>query len=115
LIFGEVDRRQWARVDMHAPLKFREVGEFNRSPIDSETRDISEGGIRFATDRFLPKDSKLVVNIDLSDIPSVKATVKVVWSVRDSHTNMYEIGVEFDTIPSETRVQLSNMVRKNLN
>ena len=115
MIYDGIERRQWSRVDMNVPLKFREVGEFSRSPLDSETRDISEGGIRFATDKFLPKDSKLVVNMDLNDIPVVKATVKVVWSVRDSHTNMYEIGVEFDTIPSEARVQLSNIVRKNLN
>jgi c-di-GMP-binding flagellar brake protein YcgR len=115
LIYDGIDRRQWARVDMHAPLKFREVGEFNRSPLDSETRDISEGGVRFATDRFIPKDSKLVVNIDLNNMPSVKATAKVVWSTRDSHTNMYEVGIEFETINSETRVQLSNIVRKNLN
>jgi len=115
LIYDGMERRQWNRVDMNVPFKFREVGEFNRFPLDSETRDISEGGIRFATDKFLPKDSKLVVSIDFNDAPAVKATVKVAWSVRESHTNMYEIGVEFDTIPSESRVQLSNIVRKNLN
>lgn len=113
--YSGAERRRWPRVNLNLPIRFREVGEFSHSPLDSETKDISEGGARFQTDKFLPKDSRLVISIDLTDEPGVKATVKVVWSVRDPHTNMYEIGVEFDTIPSEAKVELSNMVRKNLN
>ena len=114
MIYNGAERRQWSRVDIRLPIKFREVGEFISSPIDSETQDVSEGGVKFNSEKFLPKDSKLVISLNLTDVSGVKATVKVVWSTRDSHTNMYETGVEFDNIPSEAKVQLSHLVRKNL-
>ncbi|MDP8234280.1 MAG: PilZ domain-containing protein [Candidatus Saelkia tenebricola] len=115
MIYNGADRREWPRVDVRLPIRFREVGEFGSSPIDSETQDVSEGGIKFNSGKFLPKNSKLVLNMNLTDVNGMKATVKVVWSARDSHTSMYETGVEFDNIPSEARGQLSHFVRGNLN
>ena len=115
MIYNGAERRRWPRVDVHLPIRFREVGEFSSSPIDAETQDVSEGGIKFSSDKFLPKNSKLVVNLNLNDVSSMKATVKIVWSARDAHTNMYETGVEFDNVPAEAKVELSHLVRKNLN
>ncbi len=113
MYYDGMERRRWPRVNLALPMRYRGVGEFGQLPMDSEVKDISEGGIRFACDRFLPKDSKLVVNLNLIDISNIKATVKVVWATRDSHTNRYEVGVEFDNIPAESKCQISSLVRKN--
>ncbi len=110
-----IERRRWPRVKVNLPLKYRGVGEFNHLPADSETKDISEGGLRFTTERFLPKNARFVVNLNLEDIPGVKAVVRIVWAARDPHTNRYEVGAEFDNIPREAKVHISNMVRKHLN
>jgi c-di-GMP-binding flagellar brake protein YcgR len=114
MAYNGIERRRWPRVKLNLPLKYRGVGEFNHLPMDSETRDISEGGIRFTSERFIPKDSKLVVNLNLSDLGGVKATVRIVWAARDPHTNRYEVGAEFDTLPPEAKVQIANLVRRHL-
>lgn len=113
MVYDGIERRRWPRVQVELPIKYREIGVFNHLPSDSETRDISEGGIRFFSDKFLPKESKLVVSLNLQDIVGVKATIKVVWTSRDARTNMYQVGAQFDNIPSEARVQIANLVKRN--
>lgn len=114
MVYDGIERRRWPRVVVQLPIRYREVGEFNHLPLDSETKDISEGGVRFVAGKFLPKECKLVVSLNLSHMVGVKATVKVVWTARDSHTNMYEVGAQFENISSEAKVQIGNLVRRNL-
>ena len=110
-----IERRRWPRVQVQLPLRYREVGEFGQLPMDSETKDISVGGVRFTADKFLPKESRLVVSLNLENLSGVKATIKVVWTSRDTRTNMYEIGAQFDNVPSEAKNEIASLVRRNLN
>lgn len=109
-----MERRKWPRAEVSLPIRYRGVGEFNHLPLDSETKDISEGGLKFTADKFLPKDSRLIVNLNLEEFTGVKAAVRVVWVTQDSHTHLYQIGAQFDNIPLEAKSNIATLVRKKL-
>lgn len=113
--YNGVERRRWPRAKVRIPLSFRGIGNFNHLPMESETEDLSEGGLRFSAQRFLPRNGKFVVGLKTgSEGEGIKATIKVVWTNRDPATSRYTIGAEFENISLDARHELANLVRKNL-
>jgi c-di-GMP-binding flagellar brake protein YcgR len=110
-----MERRRWPRAKVKIPVSYRGIGNFNHLPLESETQDLSEGGVKFSTERFLPRNSKFVIGFNLApEREGIKATIKVIWTNREPTTNRYIVGAEFDNITLEARHELANLVRKNL-
>ena len=80
------------------------------------TRDISQGGIRFLTHEFIPKDIRLKIRITFPrTLFSFEALVKCMWVRELSYSGDFEVGVEFIDLPSEIMEYLVNYIKASLN
>ena len=80
------------------------------------TKDISQGGIRFLTHEFIPKDSRLKIRITFPrTLFSFEALVKCMWVVEMPYGEEFEIGVEFIDLPLEIIEYLISYIKVSLN
>lgn len=57
--------------------------------------DLSESGIRFWTEEFIPIHTPMDLRISLNPETKVLARGTVVWSQRQAHGENYQVGVSF--------------------
>jgi len=109
--YFEEERRKCPRVYASLPMQFREIGEFDKLPRDTITKDLSRGGVRFSADKFVPVGSRLVVNIALeSRSEPLRSTVKIVWAKRQQYSDSYELGCQFVNIDDEAKSRINRFI-----
>ena len=70
----------------------------------AETQDISSRGLKFYCDKFLRKELRLDLELDVGSTKIVVRDARVAWAVKVAHAENYSIGLEFaDLSPSEYR------------
>jgi hypothetical protein len=75
----------------------------------SLTHDISLGGVRILTDRYVPQNADLRLRISLPGTGrSITGTGNVRWFKRYEKDVMYETGLEFVNIPAASRKALES-------
>lgn len=67
------------------------------------TKDISSGGVKIVTDKLLPVDTMLKIELTLAKIRKlIEATAKVRWVNRLYDDDVFEMGLEFVDTPAES-------------
>ena len=67
------------------------------------TKDISSGGVKIVTDKLLPVDTLLKIELTLAKIRKlVEATAKVRWVNRLYDDDVFEMGLEFVDTPAKS-------------
>ena len=98
-----VEKRRFQRMDSSLPLKYKNL-KTATIPMESITKDIGEGGIRFKTSEFISLACRLVVEITLPMVPKpIKAISKVAWIRKLSSGEQYELGNQFLDISKEDK------------
>jgi uncharacterized protein (TIGR02266 family) len=65
------------------------------------TKDISSGGVKIVTDKLLPVDTTLKIELTLAKMRKlVEATARVRWVNRLYDDDVFEMGLEFVDTPS---------------
>jgi len=65
-------------------------------------KDISAGGVRILTNVYIPLDTPIKLNITLLKLGETIGPIgKVVWGNQVENSDMYEMGIEFETIHPE--------------
>ncbi len=108
------ERRKYIRI----PEKFGI--SYNVVPVKTSgqqtTSDISQGGIKFLVNQFIPKDSRLKVKIAFNETNvTIEALVKVIWSKELPYSGSYEIGVRFIEIPQKDADHLLGCIKSFVN
>ena len=85
-------------------------------PVLAETyvRDISEGGIRFRSDRFIPVQNRLYFHLNIPRQRPIIIKTKPAWITELPVVNQYEIGAHFIEPSEEDRAQIRRLVRTSL-
>jgi c-di-GMP-binding flagellar brake protein YcgR len=79
------------------------------------TKDISQGGIRFFTHEFIPKDTRLRIRISFPrTLFSFEALVKCMWVKEMPYGEEFEVGVEFIDLPPEIVEYLISYIKVSL-
>ncbi len=107
------ERRRYVRV----PESLQIIYEILPREVIKEhlTKDISQGGIRFLTHEFIPKDSRLRIRLTfLRALFSFEALVKCMWVREMPCGEEFEVGVEFIDLPSEILKYLINYIKDSL-
>lgn len=95
----EKERRRWGRLKVHFPMRYRllpnkNFSEFKKSSINVFAHDIGKGGIRFISEKFVPKSAKLLVESSpFSPYWRIKAEVS--WVQKVGYSERYNIGLNF--------------------
>ena len=110
---GMTERRRYDRVGSAVPLQYKKLKQLSEGTIGAITQDVSEGGIRFLANEFLPLASRLVVEVFLPAQPRpVKAISKVAWIMKAHSYEQYVIGNQFLDVGRDDKGQLSEYVKK---
>lgn len=107
--FAEVEeRRKHRRLNFRFPMRYRllpqseDSTEHRRSAIGVLTRDIGTGGLRFVSERFIPKSARLLVESPpLSPHWRIKA--EVCWIQKMAYNERYNIGLSFQDGDKEVK------------
>ncbi|MFH1836793.1 MAG: PilZ domain-containing protein [Candidatus Omnitrophota bacterium] len=101
------EKRRFIRHLLVNPLEFQisEQKEFQKS----ETEDISEGGLMFMSTKSVPVGSVIRIQMPVYD-KVFKIQGKVVHSSKDLSTDLYKIGVSFETYVEAFKVKLIEQI-----
>lgn len=109
--YFEQERRKYPRVYASLPMQFRPIGELDKLPHETITRDLSEGGVRFRADRFVPVGTRLVVNVLLEGHREpVRSLVKIIWTRKQQYSDNYEVGCQFVNLPEDARARINRFI-----
>jgi hypothetical protein len=81
--------------------------------LKGEIKDISLGGLKIFSSYYLPKDCKLLLFFKLPNGIDI-TTSSIVRHSRGSGLNGYDIGVEFITLPNESKNYLQEYINTKL-
>jgi c-di-GMP-binding flagellar brake protein YcgR len=110
-----VNKRKYARVDSSLPVQYKNIKTMGELPLGSSSRNVSEGGVCFKSNRFISLACRLVLEITLPTISRpVKAITKVAWIRKVPDTNQYELGNQFLEMTKEDRAHLIDFVSKTI-
>jgi|SRR3989338_5128799 len=97
------NKRRFTRIPYKEAVQFRTQGQF-----ESEVCiacDISEGGIRLNSFRFIPVKEKLALTLPVDPYNPVDIQSEVVWVQRVPHSEYYQVGLAFEPQASLPELQ----------
>ena len=99
------NKRKHPRAECLIPSSFNDLDASDRGKYLNETAvtDISEGGIRFRTSRFIPVRNRLSFHLSPEKNRSFEAIVKPAWVNEIPHLGQFEIGASFLSISLEDK------------
>lgn len=106
-----LERRKFIRVDNFGPIQYRKIGHVVGGR--KITKDISEGGIKFLADEFIPISALLKVEITLEkSLKPVTAIVKVAWVRKLPLQDGYEVGAAFEGMDKNVVTYINHYITK---
>jgi hypothetical protein len=115
---GEQDRRiQDRRRYVRIPESLEIVYEILSPEAVKEclTKDIGQGGVRFITHEFIPKDSCLKIKFNFPRAMfSFETLVRCMWTRQLHYSNEFEVGVEFVDLSLEIQKYLISHIKDYL-
>lgn len=103
------ERRKYHRVDISFPVECDEVSRKNY--FYTVSKDLSTGGLKIVSNKFLPKNEQIKVSINLID-KIVDLTTKVVWCNEVRASDNYLCGLEFVEANKNRRNEIANFLCK---
>ena len=109
------DKRREKRVEEETKVAIRILPEnryaHDKNVVFALTKDISSGGLKILTDKMLPVDTLLSIELTLAKLRKlVTVTGKVRWVKRLYDDDVFEMGLEFiDTPPESVILLLENI------
>ncbi len=87
------DKRRFERTEFREAVQYRfpEMPALN----GSVGYDLSEGGVRFRTEEFLPHDAQVVIKLQLKTEREATLIARVIWVQKTPHDETYHVGCEF--------------------
>lgn len=100
----EYEKRQFERTPCEIDSSFRNLSQDDLLPMAETTvHDISEGGIRFRANHFLPVHGKLLFRIRLPNKKAIEAVAQPAWIREIPSVSQYDIGAKFISLSDEDR------------
>ena len=90
----EDERRIAPRIAFNSAVRYRQKGFQGYS--DTVGKDISNSGIGFISNEFIPKHSKLVFELHPPwHVEPIQTTAEVVWVSNQPYSERFKIGAQF--------------------
>ncbi len=103
------NQRKSNRQSCEVPVEGQQGGLFDKV----QTIDISPGGLGFVSDKEIPVNQKIVVELLLPDQEeSALATVKVKWSRPIANSDKFRVGLSFDDVFRGSKSRLKEYFSK---
>ena len=76
--------------------------------------NISEGGVRFRTNRFIPVQNRLLFRLNVPMKKPIEAIAQPAWIREIPNVNQFEIGAKFLTLTQEDKDIIQDFMSGNL-
>ncbi len=86
------ENRSTPRLDFHSGIRYQLRGKPDFT--NAVSSDISCGGLRFTTDRFIPTSVPVMLEINVLN-RVLRPIGKVAWSMPLAHSDRNQLGIEF--------------------
>ena len=96
------DKRRFPRIECQITSVFN-VPEAPVALAETTVRDISEGGVRFRSNHFIPVRNRLSFNLNLPKKKPIETLLKPAWITEIPHLGQYEVGAYFITLTEEDK------------
>ncbi len=102
-----MENRVFKRVPCEIIASFKKAdGENSFAEEETTIRDISEGGVRFRSNRFIPIHDRLSMRLNLSERKSIEAVIEPAWTRELPNVEQYEFGASFVSLSREDKTRL---------
>ncbi len=103
----DTGKRKYTRVRCEIDSSFRNLDADASKPI-SETliQDISEAGIRFRANHFIPVHNKLLFRIQMPNSKFIEAVARPTWIREIPSLSQFDIGAQFIFLSDEARIAI---------
>jgi hypothetical protein len=107
------EKRKFRRILSDIPLQYKELGCDGAMGTGSLTGDLSEGGAKIRSRRFISLAARLMSEFKLptSERP-VKAIARVIWIKKTGPLNQHDVGLQFLEIAKDDKVAVANYVNQ---
>lgn len=105
------ERRKNFRLKDYLPIHYELKAQSRYG--NAITQDISESGTRILLDNFIPRFSKIALQINLNPGKQFQVNGEVKWAERTSHSYRYQTGVEFKNLNLESKRNLAKFIAEN--
>ncbi|MBI3323397.1 MAG: PilZ domain-containing protein [Candidatus Omnitrophica bacterium] len=107
------ERRRFPRVKAGLEVEFRPLTQPEQRPAGSLSRDLSAGGVRLTTSRFLARDSRLVLLFAPRGVGrQLRAVARVIWVRERPFSEFWDCGLEFVEISAEDQGTIAGLVER---
>jgi uncharacterized protein (TIGR02266 family) len=101
------EKRKEKRVEEEIKVAIKLLPEdkykHDKNVVHALTKDISSGGVKIVTDKLLPVDTMMKLELTLAKIRKlVEVTAKVRWVNRLYDDDVFEMGLEFVDTPAKS-------------
>ena len=104
------ERRRWKRFNCEFVCSLLHLGGNAGSahPAEALVKDISSGGIRVWTQRFIPLSTRILSYLQLPNRAPVAVHLKPAWTAELRHFDRYETGFTFEAVSDEEKSLLED-------
>ena len=103
------EKRRYRRIRFSEPVSFHLKDPHNFG--GCLARDLSEGGIQLNFNEFVPLNSEIVLQLQLSRLPKVvDVTGRVVWLQRVPYSDRYAVGLQFEKSESLSSQEIRQFI-----
>lgn len=103
------NKRKHRRMNCLVPIESKKGGAFDMT----QTIDISKKGLGFVSSKRIPVNKKIPIEIDLSEESSVLIIGKVKWSRAIKGTELFRIGLNFESLEKGAQTRLNQFFKQS--
>lgn len=105
------DKRQFKRVSCEIPSSFRDLDDPSSAGlIETCVSNISEGGVAFRTNRFIPVKNRLSVQLNVPKHRPITVRLQPAWITENTRFGQYEIGARFIDLSPDDRNLIRSLI-----
>ncbi len=105
------EKRRYGRIHGRFALKYKDMRKKNEEFRGTVSKNLSAGGVRFRSDRFISLACRLVVELNVPELTEpIRAVSKIAWIKKLPAGDDYEVGNQFLEISRRDREIIQNMV-----
>jgi c-di-GMP-binding flagellar brake protein YcgR len=111
MAFSLQEKRQFPRIQIHAPIRYQIRGEANFENLICD--NISIGGARLISDKIIPPATILMLEIQLLS-RTFKAIGKIAWACNLTHSYRAQLGIQFIEVDPNQEKFLTDFIEMKL-
>ncbi len=108
------DKRHFRRVGCHLLSWIKNKADDSPAGATTTIYDISEGGVRFQSDRPLSPNDEYYLFLEIPEHAAIDVTAKPVWSWQEPHLKRYETGLSFTNLHPDDQSVIRELVSSKL-